>query len=88
MRNGIVFPLPPLALPTAGTESGLLPTLRATQWKNRYWCRFREDHHSNLDEFIGSMYPEIIGQPINPHWLEWFMGYPTGWACPRPSVTP
>jgi len=26
MRNGIVYPLPPLALLTAGTESGLLPT--------------------------------------------------------------
>ena len=57
-----------------------LPTLRASQWKNRYWCSFREDHHSNLDEFIGSVFPSLVGEMINLNWLEWHMGFPIGWT--------
>ena len=34
MQNGIVYPLPPLALLTAGTASGSWPTPRATDYKN------------------------------------------------------
>ena len=33
MRNGIAYPLPPLALPTDGTDGGLLPTPVASNTK-------------------------------------------------------
>lgn len=79
-QNGKLYALIGLEQIIQDAESSLLPTMRASRWKNAYWCSFREDHHSNLDEYIGSVFPSLVGQPINLQWLEWHMGFPIGWT--------
>jgi hypothetical protein len=57
----------------------LVPTLRAVQWKNVRWS-LRKDYQGNLEEWGGDQFPDIIGKHMNLDWLEWLMGYPTGWT--------
>jgi hypothetical protein len=49
-----------------------------------------------LDEWGGSrsravmrtlVSPEEIGGPLNPEWVEWFMGWPIGWTDCEPLAT-
>ncbi len=30
----------------------------------------------------------VVGGALNPDWIEWLMGFPTGWTALKPSVTP
>lgn len=31
---------------------------------------------------------EAVGGSLNPQWVEWLMGFPTGWTESGPSATP
>lgn len=31
---------------------------------------------------------EALGGPANPEWIEWLMGFPTGWTDVDPSAMP
>ena len=80
MRNGIVYPLQPLAPLTVETEYGLwpTPTLQDTPHKKmvltstgrRLSKNGKSSHSLNLADKVG-------GQ-LNPQWVEWLMGFPIG----------
>lgn len=42
----------------------------------------------NLEQRLGVEAPALIGQHINPQFLEWMMGYPIGWTEIKLSETP
>lgn len=74
MRNGTVYPLPPLAPLTDATASGLLPTpttmanqLAKSMQKHR-GCRL-------LSQMAGG-----IGGMVSPRMYEWMMGFPMEWT--------
>ena len=37
---------------------------------------------------MGDRYPETIGGYLNPVWVEWLMGYPSGWTACEPWAMP
>lgn len=37
-------------------------------------------HGQTLCSSLGIIFPELIGQYINPRFAEWLMGFPIGWA--------
>lgn len=73
--SGTVYRLQPLAHITAGTASGLLPTLTRKGNYNR----------KGASKKSGDGLATRLGGPPNPEWLEWFMGYPVGWTEPLAS---
>ena len=43
------------------------------------------------DSLYAVSYTHLAGfnpSDITPNWMEWFMGFPTGWTELTPSVTP
>ena len=79
-RSGTAYRLTPLADLIPESASLLWPTPRASMWKNRRWW-VRKIYKGNLEEH-GPMVvdPSMKGKPINPHFLEWLMGFPKGWT--------
>jgi hypothetical protein len=45
-------------------------------------------HGTMLVGAVGDMSPELVGGQLNPQWVEWLMGFPTGWTDLKPSETP
>lgn len=78
MRNGIVFRQPTLALPTKGTESGFLPTPRASEWKG---CgpKGSKSHDHWLSHFYLTAVVTDSGK-LNPTFAEVLMGLPLDWT--------
>ena len=82
MRNGIVYPLQPLAPLTEEIASGLLPTPTtmgnqlAKSMQKHQGCRL-------LSKMAGG-----TGGMVSPKMYEWMMGYPTGWTELKPSEMP
>nr|DAT08361.1 MAG TPA: hypothetical protein [Caudoviricetes sp.] len=52
--------------------AAMFPTPIATDWKNRGTRASREGREYQLQTHVG-------GQ-LNPTWVEWLMGFPTGWT--------
>jgi len=84
MRNGKLFQLLPLALPTAASESGSLRTPMARDQKDlssqgkTYACQ-RERHQPSL---VTESYLAEVGGPIAEVY-EWAMGFERGWTDPE-----
>ncbi len=82
MRNGTVYPLPPLAHPIEEIASGLLPTSTtmgnqlAKSMQKHQGCRL-------LSKIAGG-----TGGMVSPKMYEWMMGYPTGWTELKPLEMP
>ncbi len=53
----------------------LLPTLTARDWKTADPMLREKRPEKN-----GGNLPDVVGGEMNPRWLEWFMGLPTGWT--------
>ena len=83
MRNGIASQLQPLEHLTSEDDSGLLPTPTASDAMT---------HHSDTMRFdsLSVKLRRLFGFPShpNPRFLEWMMGYPTGWSDCTHLVTP
>lgn len=80
--NGTVYQRPPSAPLTAATDCSSWPTPRSAMGdsrNSRVWRR-PDGLPQNLENRIASEDPETIGQPINPAFLEWLMGFPIGWT--------
>lgn len=93
-RNGIVFPLEPLARLTRGTGSGSLPTptvqetvhksIELTPCGTRRYVK-NADKSANLATNSHKLsLAELVhvqdGGPLNPEYVEWLMGFPAGWT--------
>lgn len=48
----------------------------------------RESRTFRIRRGSGLSLPEVLGGPTNPEWIEWVMGFPTGWTDVEPSETP
>lgn len=74
-----------LSVPTMrGIGWLLLPSTRASQdykpIRKQTPQERRGNHGNTLASGIGMICPELIGQYINPQFLEWLMGFPEGWT--------
>jgi DNA (cytosine-5)-methyltransferase 1 len=38
------------------------------------------DKPQNLENKVGTADPSAVGGKLNPTWVEWLMGFPTGWT--------
>ncbi|MFH1821760.1 MAG: hypothetical protein ABH852_04905, partial [Methanobacteriota archaeon] len=52
-----------------------LPTLLARDRNSSGKCRSRKERTGKKN---GDNLPQTLGGPLNPHWAEWFMGWPIG----------
>lgn len=90
-RNGIVFRLVPLVPLTSGIGRGLWLTPTASDTKPACKREILEPATRNGKQWnLRGQATEIsqLGTPLNPIFLEWLMGYPTGWTEIGPSATP
>ena len=73
-RNGVLYPQPALAPITDVIESSLWPTPTARDHKDGQAVRVR----------YGKIQTDTLGRAVggspNPTWVEWLMGFPTGWT--------
>jgi DNA (cytosine-5)-methyltransferase 1 len=71
-----------------GTETDLpmavqkWPTPRAAQGEARNHTVYAREYGKpqNLENRIAQVEPSAIGGKLNPTWVEWLMGFPTGWT--------
>lgn len=87
MRNGVVFQHQSAERPITATESGLLPTPRASMGGHGIaWCRARTgDHRHNLEDWLAWQHLEAGGEETpglnaSPDYVEWLMMWPMGWT--------
>ena len=64
-----------------GRPRGMLPTPDARDWKDNGPLGDPSAHQQTLGR-------AVIGGPLNPTWVEWLMGFPSGWTDLDASVTP
>ena len=80
-QNGVLYPQPAWVGCTNARASSSWPTPRYSMWKNQKWWRRPSGHHYyNLEEYGAHVYPHLTGRYMNPEWIEWLMGFPTGWT--------
>jgi hypothetical protein len=70
----------------------LWPTVSASDWEGAgtsLKAIQREADKSNLwGTVMKAELPNHVGGALNPTWVEWLMGYPTGWTDLKPSEMP
>ncbi len=66
------------------------PTLTASQAgkpiRKPSLSRILKIHGYDIQDRLGQIYPQTIGKKINPHFLEWMMGFPMNWTELGPWV--
>jgi hypothetical protein len=73
-RNRLLFLLAPSTPNTGAIESGLWPTPAAQDGKNGTL----PPSQATRDTLPGAMLRSGVTGSLNPEWVEWLMGYPTG----------
>ena len=68
----------------------LWPTPKSSDYKAaRIWpIEKTKSRDMALRETIAERDPSAIGGRLNPEWVEWLMGFPTGWTDLKDSETP
>jgi hypothetical protein len=91
MLSGVVFQHQSAERPIVETESGLLPTPRASMGSHGIaWIRARTgDHRYNLEDYLGWQHleaggEEVPGLNVCPSYAEWLMMWPSGWTDLKP----
>jgi hypothetical protein len=64
-------------------KNGFLPTPVARDWRSGKGKTQAERGRS-----AGPSLAEVSGGQLNPQWVEWLMGFPTGWTDLEESETP
>jgi hypothetical protein len=77
-RNGELYQRQAWEHLTGATESSLWATPTASLKHNKNW-QHRKPYRWNPWETPPG-FEHLNGQPINPEWLEWLMGFPIGWT--------
>jgi len=85
-QSGVLFLRPPWEPITDAKDLSLLPTPRASIYKNRKFWQRKSGYWGNLEE-VRPGEESNIGKPINLQWLEWMMGFPIGWTDLEDSET-
>jgi hypothetical protein len=87
MHDGELWERTMLALPTAGTESGLWATPSARDWKDTPGMAFFSINadgtlRNREDQLARQVYASenATGGRVNPDWIEWLMGWPISWT--------
>jgi hypothetical protein len=90
MRNGTVYPLPPLAPLMRETVSGLLPTPRACDGSKGSGQRSSGGGSYGLGNWIARRLglPMKTTTKFDPELSELLMGFPVGWSALTHSETP
>ena len=84
--NGRCYPLPTLERPTSDSASGLWPTPGANDWKgSARWGQRRRQldervENQERDRRDSSMPRVVVTGSLNPIFVEWLQGFPTGWT--------
>jgi hypothetical protein len=79
------YPTRPKATKSRKGEKMVFPTPRTQMTRP---VKIREGgHRCNLEEVVAEKENLTSGQ-LNPTWVEWLMGYPTGWTDLKDSETP
>jgi len=78
-RNGLVYQHPTARRPISVTVSGLWPTPVARDYRSPGRSRLERTGGKQ-----GECLPQVVGGPLNPTWVEWLMGWPTGWTDLKP----
>jgi hypothetical protein len=86
-RNGTAYPLQPLALLTKGTASGSWPTPTSRDWKDGTAESCRNVPVNSLLGRAVHVNSTLTGK-LNPQWVEWLMGFPSGWTDLKHLETP
>jgi hypothetical protein len=91
--SGTAYQLSPLGCPTAGNESGLLPTLQASDGTFRMIKRkaklrangYRIQSNQGIDgnAKLADIAWTLWGGPLNPTFAEAVMGFPLNWTKPE-----
>ena len=93
MRNGVLYRHRTLERPISGTESGLLPTPSASDYKGTFRlkrCNERaceSPRGVRLPEELARRHQVDLGTHLNPDFVEWLMGWPIGWTDLKPLAT-
>ena len=102
MRNGIAYRLPPLVPRISGTGCLFWRTPQAQEAGARIECRNLNDEvkmfptprvqssRGTGPSRTGNKVDlqTVVGGQLNPTWVEWLMGFPTGWTDLDASATP
>ena len=86
VRNGIVFPLPSPAGGINGKESGLLPTIRASEWKGCGPMGSKSHTQWKARSYLSGVVTD--SGKLSPMFAECLMGFPEGWTDLNSSGTP
>ena len=89
--DGTVYALSMWARRTKETGGSYWPTATASDAKNsrRHGYMIGGNAGTTLLDFA-TLYPTlgVTTGSLNPHWVDWLMGYPTGWSACAPLATP
>ena len=86
----LLFQLAPSMPRTDATGSGWWPTPTASDHKGSGRTIIRKDGKNRLNDRLdyATEQREPNGGQLNPTWVEWLMGFPTGWTDLKPSEMP
>jgi len=87
MRGGELLALEPLELFTEETESGLLATPTARDWKDCGTKTAPPSRPKHSEQTLGQQLGVKIGLAPQPAFAEWMMGWPSGWTDLQPLAT-
>ena len=80
MRNGRIYAQTTWVLRTEGNESGLWPTPRVQIRELKTEEQVQESASKCYLEGAVNQSEGIVNGQLNPTWVEWLMGYPSGWT--------
>jgi len=80
----LLFQLVPSMPDTAEIESGLWPTMTVADHSGHA----QTADNKTPGQTGGTTLPGAAGGQLNPQFVEWLMGFPSGWTDLKPSETP
>jgi hypothetical protein len=63
------------------------PTPQARDWKRGATSESLIARNKSPDNTLPDAVERLAGGALNPTWVEWLMGYPSGWTVCEPSAT-
>ena len=81
MRTGLCYPRAPWVPHTHANACFSWPTARAQMSRVKVHFRNRREGYGlNLEEVVALREADQVNGYLNPRWIEWLMGFPSGWS--------